>query len=212
MKYLEFKEVFGEFPLISSSHFFNVTQKPRSLRNRLTAWQKEGLVVKLRKGLYIFNEKERKINPSRIFIANALYSPSYVSSEYALDYYDLIPERVEDVTSVTTKKTTKFENALGTFRYQHLKPELFFGFIQIQDENGLPLLVAEPEKAMLDFIYLNLQDFRDRGRDVFTVSYRFQNLENLGRKKLELFGTKYRNKVFLSVVKNLLAFIVKEGS
>ncbi len=212
MKYLEFKEVFGEFPLISSSHLFNVTSKPRSLRNRLTAWQRKGLVVKLRRGLYILNERERKVNPSRIFIANALYSPSYVSSEYALGYYDLIPERVRDVTSVTTKKTTKFENPLGTFRYQHLKPELFFGFIQTQDENGLPLLVAEPEKAILDFIYLNLQDFRDKERDVFTVSYRFQNLENLRRARLELFGKRYRNKVFLSVMGNLLAFIAREGS
>lgn len=147
MKYLEFKDIFAEFLLISSSHIFNVTSKPHALRDCLTVWQKRGLIIKLRKGLYILNEKDRKIHPSRIFLANSLYSPSYVSTEYALGYYDLIPEKVEDVTSITTKKTAKFTNSFGTFLYQHLKTSLFFGFTEIEDENELPVFVAEPENA-----------------------------------------------------------------
>jgi len=72
-----------------------------------------------------------------------------VSTIYALGYYDLIPEKVIDVTSVTTKKTAKFTNPFGTFIYQHLKTSLFFGFKEIEDENGFPVLIAEPEKAVL---------------------------------------------------------------
>ena len=99
MKYLEFKDAVKEFPLISSTHISNIDKKPQTLKVQLSGWQKKGLVIKLKRGLYILNESDRKIQPSRIFLANALYSPSYVSTKYAFGYYDLISEKVEDVTS-----------------------------------------------------------------------------------------------------------------
>ena len=173
----------------------------------MSGWQKKGLVIKLKRGLYILNESDRKIEPSRIFLANALYSPSYVSTTYAFGYYDLIPEKVEDVTSITTKKTAKFTNTFGTFIYQHLKINLFFGFKEIEDENGFPVLIAEPEKAILDLIYLNLQDFKNKGKDIFSLSYRFQNLDILNKKKLIDFAKRYESKEIFDVVKNLLSFI-----
>lgn len=210
MTYTKFKNIFGEFPLISTSHIFNVATKPQSLRRQMNRWQKKGMIFKLKRGLYIFNERDRKIHPSRIFLANSLYSPSYVSTEYALGYYDLIPEKVEDVTSITTKKTAKFTNAFGAFLYQHLKTNLFFGFTEIEDENGLPVFIAEPEKAMLDFIYLNFRYFKDKGKDIFNLSYRFQNLEILKKRKLMDFAKKYRNKGIVDVVSNLLDFMKKE--
>jgi predicted transcriptional regulator of viral defense system len=207
MKYLEFKNSFRKFPLISASHFPNVTENLQVLRNQLTQWQKKGLIIKLKKGLYILNEKDRKFNPSNIFIANALYSPSYISSEYALAYYDLIPEKVETITSCTTKKTTIFENPMGTFSYQHLKSELFFGFKRITDENEFTVFIAEPEKAVLDFIYLNLQEFKNKGEDIFDLSYRLQNLERLKKGKLQKLARLYKNRTFQGVIKNLLKFI-----
>jgi len=210
MRYLEFKDKVRGFPIISSTHLFNLTRKPQTLKAQLTKWQKKGLIVKLKRGLYILNESDRKIEPSRIFLANALYSPSYVSTIYALGYYDLIPEKVVDVTSVTTKKTAKFTNPFGTFVYQHLKTILFFGFKEIEDENGLPVLIAEPEKAVLDFIYLNLQDFKNKDEDVFGLSCRFQNLDMLEKRKLINFAKKYENEEMLDVVENLLSFIKRE--
>lgn len=210
MKYLEFKNTVRRFPLISSTHIANISKKPQILKVQMRGWQEKGLIIKLRRGLYILNKNDRKIEPSRIFLANALYSPSYVSMEYAFGYYDLIPEKVEDVTSITTKKTAKFKNLFGTFIYQHLKTDLFFGFAEIEDENGLPLYIAEPEKAMLDFIYLNLGDFKGKRKDVFNLSYRFQNLDILKKKKLMDFAKRYKNKRIFDVVKNLLNFM-KEG-
>lgn len=206
MTYIEFKNIFREYPIITSGHFSNVTKKTDALRWNLVQWQKKGLVIKLRKGLYILNEHDRKVHPSRIFFANAMCTPSYVSTEYALGYYDLIPEKVEDVTSVTTKNVKKFSNFFGTFNYQHIKTALFFGFKEIQDENKLPVFIAEPEKAVLDFIYLNLSEFKGKDKDVFTKSYRFQNLEILKKKKLSDYARKY-NKTVLSVVGQLLEFI-----
>jgi len=211
MKYLDFKNKMRQFPLISSTHIANICKNPQILKVQMRGWQKKGLIIKLRRGLYILNEDDRKIEPSRIFLANALYSPSYVSTTYALGYYDLIPEKVEDVTSITTKKTAKFTNPFGTFIYQHVKTDLFFGFIEIEDENGFPVFIAEPEKAILDFIYLNLQEFKGREEDIFSLSYRFQNMDILKKRRLMDYARRYRNKNVLDVVKSLLSFMKGEG-
>lgn len=210
MKYLDFKNAVKGFPIISLTHIFNINKKPLTLKVQLSRWQKKGLVIKLKRGLYILNESDRKIEPSRIFLANALYSPSYVSTTYAFGYYDLIPEKVEDITSITTKKTAKINNLFGTFIYQHLKTNLFFGFQEVKDENEFPVFIAEPEKAILDFIYLNLQDFKGKEKDVFSLSYRFQNLNILKKKKLTDFAKRFENKEISNVVKNLLSFIKEE--
>ncbi|MBC7362787.1 MAG: hypothetical protein H5U06_11010 [Candidatus Aminicenantes bacterium] len=207
MKYLEFKDAVKEFPLISSTHIYNLDRKTKTLKVQFSGWIKKGLVIRLKKGIYILNERDRKIEPSRIFLANALYSPSYVSTTYAFGYYDLIPEKVEDVTSVTTKKTAKFTNSFGTFIYQHLKTSLFFGFKEIKDENGFPVFIAEPEKALLDFIYLNIQDFKGKEEDIFSLSYRFQNLDILKKKRLIEYARRFENKAVMGVVKNLLIFM-----
>ena len=208
MTYFEFKNVFRDLPIIPSSNFSNVTKEVQALRWNLVQWQQKGLVIKLRKGLYLLNENDRKIHPSRIFLANALYSPSYVSTEYVLGYYDLIPEKVEDVTSVTTKNVKRFRNPFGTFIYQHLKTDLFFGFKEILDENKWPVHIAEPEKAVLDFIYLHLVDFKNKDQDVFELSYRMQNLDILKRNKLLSFAKRY-NKTVETVVNNLLNYMKK---
>jgi predicted transcriptional regulator of viral defense system len=204
MKYLEFKNAVRDFPIFSLTHILNINKETKTLKTQLVNWQKKGLIIKLKKGLYVLNEKDRKIEPSRIFLANSLYSPSYVSTIYALSYYDLIPEKVVDVTSVTTKKTAKFTNPFGTFIYQHLKIDLFFGFKEIEDENGFPVLIAEPEKAILDFIYLNLKDFKGKDRDIFFLSYRFQNLDILRKRKLFDFAKKFKNKELLKIISCLI--------
>ncbi|MEO0092009.1 MAG: hypothetical protein ABIK61_04810 [candidate division WOR-3 bacterium] len=210
MKYYEFKNIFSKLPVITTKDIYSAIENPRVLITvQLNTWQKKGLIVKLKKGLYLLNEQDRKIHPSRIFLANILYSPSYVSTEYALGYYGLIPEKVTDVTSVTTKKTAKFVNRLGMFIYQHVKTDLFFGFTEIKDENKLPILIAEPEKAMLDFIYLNRSEFKDQDKDIFNKSYRFQNLNILKKKKLLGYARRFNKKTILDITYRLLDFITE---
>ena len=207
MKYKDFKNKVQNFPIFSTTHISSLTDNEQVLRNQLTKWQKQGLIFSLKKGLYILNEGDRKINPSRLFIANQLLSPSYVSCEYALSFYDLIPEKVEDVTSVTTKKTTCFKNIFGTFYYHHIKLTSFVGFRQIEDENRFPSFIAKPEKALVDFFYLNLSNFSKNDRDVFEYSYRFQNFSDLDIGKLKNFAQILSNKKLLKIVDNFCEFI-----
>jgi|Deesub1362B_J571_1020462.scaffolds.fasta_scaffold00015_60 predicted transcriptional regulator of viral defense system len=211
MKFEEFKKIFAHKPVIRVSHLY-LNQNKKTLLNELSYWQKKGLIIKLKKGIYVFNEENRKMEISRLFIANELYFPSYISCEYALYFYGLIPEKVEDITSVTTKKTRVFKNPFGVFRYYHIKPSLFSGFRKVLDENNLPFLIATPEKAVFDFVYFNLRILKDKGEDVFEYSYRFQNIEDLNTQKLREIAKKVKNKTLHKVVDKFISFAGKVKS
>ena len=124
--------------------------------NTFKYWQDKDLVRKLRNGLYLNNAFEVKGKVDQFMIANHLYEPSYVSLHSALHYYGLIPEFPYEVTSVTTKKTTRTEYGRKRYSYRTLKPELFFGFENVP-WRGQHYSVAYPEKAILDLAYLEPQ-------------------------------------------------------
>lgn len=200
----------SSFPIFSSTHFSYFNLDNETFKVQFSGWLKKGLVIRLKGGLYILNEADRKIHPSRIFLANSLYSPSYVSTFYALGHYDLVPEKVVDITSVTTKKTAKFENPFGTFIYQKIKSSLFFAFTEARDENDFPVFIAEPEKAVLDFFYLNLKELKNKNEDIFSLSYRFQNLEILKRNKLLSYARRFKNEALYELTRKFMAFIKEE--
>lgn len=199
MNYNEFRKLVQKWPLIFSQDVIMNRADKQIIRNQLKRWSQRQLLIKLRRGIFILNADDRKVNPSRTYIANQLYPPSYVSLEYALNYYGFIPELVSDLTSITTRKTAHFKNDAGTFIYQHIKPKAFRGFRVFKDEAGFSFLIADPEKALVDFIYLNLEKFHKDDMEVFDKSYRFQNLEKVKSKKIieyaDLFGNDKLKKV-----------------
>jgi len=121
---------------------------------QLSLWVKKGYLVRLKNGIYAFSREKEKLRGEGI--AFLLYQPSYLSLESALSWYGFIPEIVYAYTSVTARITRTFENACGRFIYRHMKSELFWGYAEMKTEYG-PYLLAEPEKALLDYIYLNLE-------------------------------------------------------
>jgi len=207
MRYSQFKNKVQKYPIFSSSHLAVLGDNEQILRNYLNRWRSQGLILRLKRGLYVLNKEDRKINPSRPFIASQLLSPSYLSTEYALSFYDLIPEKVEDVTSVTTKKTSTFQNDFGTFRYQHIDVACFVGFVETKDENRYPFFIAEPEKAIVDFLYLNLSNFSRDDIRIFRDSYRFQNLSSLSKQKIKKLAEVFGNKKLLNVAHSFCKFI-----
>ena len=120
---------------------------------QLSLWVKKGHLIRLKNGLYAFSRDKEKLRGEGI--AFLLYQPSYLSLETALAWYGFIPEIVYAYTSITAKTTRAFENACGRFIYRHVKSELFWGYVQMNTDHG-PYLLAEPEKALLDYFYLNL--------------------------------------------------------
>src|SRR3990167_7998698 len=118
MDYTQFKNKFQNSPVILSKEIVQREGDYQNVHNQLHRWLKKGLIIKLKKGIYLLNKNDRKNNPEQIFLANQLYEPSYVSLEFALNFYGLIPERVVEVTSVSTKKTAHFSNEVGEYTYQ----------------------------------------------------------------------------------------------
>lgn len=120
-----------------------------SLRFLLTRAVKRGDVLKLRRGLYAL----ATLPPSEMQVANLLYRPSYLSFTFALSYYHIIPETVYAVTSATSRTTATF-TALGKqFVYHRIKPKAFAGY-RAERVDDRTVWIAEPEKALVDTLYL----------------------------------------------------------
>lgn len=120
---------------------------------QLSLWVKKGYLLRLKNGLYAFSREKEKLQGENI--AFLLCQPSYLSLESALAWYGFIPEIVYAYTSVTARITRNFDNAFGRFIYRHVKSGLFWGYVEMKTDHG-PYLMAEPEKALLDYFYLNL--------------------------------------------------------
>lgn len=191
MKFKKFVKLYKKQPVIDSKTFPLYTEKPQDLRRQVNGWLKKGYLRKLKKGLYVFSEEWKSKTSSPLFVANYLVSPSYISLQYAMGYYGLIPEKVTVYTSVSTKKTNTFENAFGRFQYSSIKKGLFFGFIK-ETEKGQDYFIALPEKALLDFFYFN-SDYQGKF-DEFE-SLRLQNLDKLNKEKIFKYSSKFTKRV-----------------
>jgi predicted transcriptional regulator of viral defense system len=200
MRYSDFKNRVRQYPMVTASLLETLDEDRRILHNQLSRWNKDGLIVQLKKGFYLLNPNDRAINPSKFFLANQLVFPSYVSLESALAYYHLIPEGVYQVTSVTTGKPAKYISPEGTYAFRHVKKSLFFGFEAIRDERGFEIFLATPEKALLDFLYLNLARFTPDDGDVFSESYRFNGHEVLRPTRLKELAIRFESEKLLRVV------------
>lgn len=151
MKYLAFEKAFRDFLVFSIQDIRK--HCPDFDHRRLVEWQQKGYILKLRRSYYCFAER-RKDELFLYFSANKFYSPSYVSFESALAYYNLIPEAVFTITSTTTRNTANYDTTIGNFTYKHLKPSLFFAYRLIQGD-GAMIKIGEPEKVILDYFYIN---------------------------------------------------------
>lgn len=122
-----------------------------SPRDRISLLLRQGAIVRVKKGLYIFGDRYRRGPYSREILANLIYGPSYISLDYALHYYGLIPERVETVTSVTTGRSREFASPVGRFSYRTIPLAAFrTGMDRMELAEGRSCLMAIPEKALAD--------------------------------------------------------------
>jgi len=120
---------------------------------RLVEWQKKNYIRKLINKWYLF--AEIPVDELLLFrISNCIYRPSYISLESALAFYHFIPEAVYSQQAISTRKTVSCKTPVGNFIYRNMKPAFYFGY-RILKKDDLPVLLAEPEKALLDFLYLS---------------------------------------------------------
>ena len=151
ISYLAFLEQMEVFRVFCTQDIYKAF--PHFDSRRLVEWQAKNYLQKLSNKWYCFAKMERS-EFTQFRVANLLCKPSYISLESAFDYYGLIPESSFSTTSVTTKKTSHFENDRGNFTYRSIKNSVFFGYKTIYSSSQ-PILMAELEKAILDYLYLH---------------------------------------------------------
>ncbi len=151
MRYLELRQELSNYTVFSLADIRKLDGT--FYHSRLNEWQKKGYIRKIISKYYMFSDI--KIDDAALYcIANRIYSPSYVSLEMALSYHNLIPESVYAITSVSSRRKYSFETDIGQFYYRAMKPELFFGYEIVQSDN-IAYKIADLEKSILDFLYLN---------------------------------------------------------
>jgi len=210
MEYEEFRSKVENYPFFGDWVFDVLVSNTKSFRNRVSEWVAKGYLLRLKNGLYTLREKDRKVKFTLAYLANHLYSPSYISLEYALQHYNFIPEAVHLITSVTSKKTKNITNDLGSFSYSKIKSEMFSNYSLTKDYYGNEFYIASPEKALIDFLYFRVRKIKKLKKNIFESSYRLQNLEEVDCKKLMRISSAFKMKKLDSITKLLIEYIKEE--
>ncbi|MFP4473849.1 MAG: hypothetical protein ACLFPX_08330 [Candidatus Omnitrophota bacterium] len=202
MKYENFLKKVNNLPIIESEIFLAGEANPKTLKVQFSRWVNSGKLIQLRRGVYALPEIYTNKPHCAFYAANLIKRPSYISLEKAMEFYGLIPEAVNVYTSVTSKRAGHFHNEVGDFYYRHIHADLFWGYRSIMIE-GQHVFMARPEKALLDFIYLNHIDVSRE----FLDELRLQNTDVLSGHQLMEDAKRFKKPVMLKRARILTAYI-----
>lgn len=178
-------------------------------RDKITSLMKQEVIIRVKKGVYVFGKAWRRHPYSLETLANLIYGPSYISLEYALKFYGLIPEQVCTMTSVTPGRSHRFFTPVGNFSYWKIPMTAFAsGMDLLQNTSGSTYLMAVPEKALTDKMQsergLPIRSREDiEGYLVGNLRMDIDDLSQLSAKRIEEYAVLYRSQK----VRNLAAFI-----
>lgn len=137
----------------------------KNINTKISHLKENGILRTLKNSFYMYSSISSKELVSKEIVANTLLGPSYVSLDYALSFYGAIPENVQEITSIATKRKKSFETFLGNFSYTHIKKELFNIGLDIKTKNNISFIIASKEKALCDKVYLT-RDYPIRSKRV----------------------------------------------
>lgn len=184
-------------------------------REKISAWLKNGSLIRVKKGLYVFGSQVTKQPYSLEVLANLIYGPSAISLQYALAFHGLIPERVSVITSITNKRNKQFMTPVGHFTYRYLNQHRYaMGIESRMNAAGYTFLIASPEKALCDLIYLEdkalaLQNHHEIEAYLFDdLRLDEESLRQLNTNKLNELAAQYRH----SRLTQLVEFITTRSS
>ena len=141
----------GTIP-VTTSIIESLYPELKSANKKVTWLEKQGLIIRLKRGLYVVNPEYSGKTLSSELIANHLYTPSYISMSTALRYYGLIPEAVYVHQSMTVKHSRNFQTPVGSYDYKYISREAFSIGVRSMHKGDYAFLIASPEKALCDLI------------------------------------------------------------
>lgn len=193
-------EIVGDEPVFHTGLLLAGDVDSVHVRRQLGRWVKAGKVYQLRRGLYALAPPYQQIKPHPFLIANQLVRPSYVSLQSALAYYGMIPEFVPVSTSVTSDRPQEVSTPLGEYHYKRVLKDRFFAFNLEDLGDGQSAYLAEPEKALLDLVYL-----RPGGDDIsYLRSLRLQNLERIDTDRLVEIAQQFVSSKIVRAAENII--------
>lgn len=147
-----------------------INENKVTLGKQLSRLTISGKILRIKRGLYIFPDRDI----DDLELAHLVYQPSYVSLETALNIYGIIPDIPAQITSITTITPNTYHTSRGSFSYSSIKKDLYFGFNTIENHtNHCVYQLAEPEKAVLDWIYIRRINSLDELRwDLHTLDHK----------------------------------------
>lgn len=154
MKFEALLEAAAEEPVFNTGWLLAGDVDPADVQRQLSRWVEAGRLHQLRRGLYALASPYQKVRAHPFLVANQLAPGSYVSLQSALAHEGLIPEYVPVTTSVGPGRPAHWDTPLGRFELRHLRRDLLTGFRRLPVGGGQEALIATPEKALLDLIYL----------------------------------------------------------
>ncbi|MBE6110933.1 MAG: hypothetical protein E7194_11045 [Erysipelotrichaceae bacterium] len=125
------------------SDYANPLDKIRREANR-------GTIIRLNRGIY---ETDPEVSPW--LLASSILSPSYLSFDFVLSYYGLIPEKVVSITSASLQmnKSLTYTNHFARYEYSDVPASAFSEGIGYIEEDGYTVKIASKEKAICDSLY-----------------------------------------------------------
>jgi len=153
---------------------------------------KTSVLIKIERNKYLL--KGAKVGD--FTLANFLYQPSYISFETALNFYGILSQFPYEISSATTRKTAKKEFEGKIFTYTKIKKDLFWGY-----EKRENFLIAFPEKALLDQLYLAAKGLK-------SLNFEEYNLENISFLKFKKYLAKYpKARQFKSILEKVKPYL-----
>ncbi|MBM3145446.1 MAG: hypothetical protein FJ010_10835 [Chloroflexi bacterium] len=203
---MRFRELENQIRALPAFNLNDVRKlDPRFHRQQFSYWLSKEFIKPLAGGYYILANQQ--VDERYLFtLANIIYQPSYISLESALAYYQVIPESVLDVTSVSSRKTIQFQSLWGRFSYRSIKPLYMFGYVVVEPGQKGKCKIARLEKAVLDYLYLNPRI--DSIADFEGLRWNQDPLRGLGKNELfSKYLAIFDNKALESRVAQLMAYI-----
>jgi len=204
MKWRDFLFEFAERPLFHSSLLEIFHDDRHHIQVQLSRWVDSGKISQIRREWYLIEKPYRLKDIPLPVIANRVVHPSYLSLEWALQYYEMIPEYVPNPTSITTERGIQFASQNRLFIYHHVQPSFFTGYSQVESDGHL-ISIAFAEKALLDKIYLFIHG--NKFSSEWLKEMRLQNLDNFDLKRFEFFVQKTRKKALSKAVEMTVKYL-----
>ncbi|MBI4061537.1 MAG: type IV toxin-antitoxin system AbiEi family antitoxin domain-containing protein [Elusimicrobia bacterium] len=145
----------------------------------------QGLIARIKRGVWA-SRLAADLNAYEAVAYLRAPWPAYISLYSALADYGIVEEIPHVVYGVSPAPPKRYQTAIGDFSIHHLPARLIWGY-RVARPGKTSYLLAEPEKAFLDTVYLALIP-----RSVIGFPHKRGRRWKLDRNKLRRYAKRFR--------------------